>query len=103
MSAIEFYLISPICILIAVRLKHNKHPILTNYLIGIISCAQIVCIMLLAANEWSKHFISATKGTLDYDPVKLFHFVSIFIGLKPFWIILPLLEANLAYERLMDL
>jgi cholestenol delta-isomerase len=36
-SAIEFFFMGPMCVWIALRLKFNKDPILTNYLIGITS------------------------------------------------------------------
>ncbi|CAD8137788.1 unnamed protein product [Paramecium pentaurelia] len=103
-SAIEFFIMGPLCVWIALRIKFQKNEILTNFLIGLTSAIQIMGTIFFVANEWSRNFKDVCQyGCFTYTFANIFYFWIFFVAANPVWIIVPLQQIITAYKNLKNL
>ncbi|CAK78763.1 unnamed protein product (macronuclear) [Paramecium tetraurelia] len=102
-SAIEFFIMGPLCVWIALRIKYQRNEILTNYLIGITSAIQIMGTIFFVANEWSRNFKDVCQQScFTYTFENIFYFWIFFVAANPVWIIVPLLCIRTASINLQN-
>lgn len=100
-SAVEFFIMGPLCVWIALRIKYKKSPILTNLLIGMTSAIQIMGTIMFVSNEMSRDFKDVCQwGCYTFTFQNIFYFWIFFVAANPVWIIVPLIEIVKANKRL---